>query len=177
MMSGLSLSAIQGYEQGRYEPKRKSLESIAEVFKIPVDELYDMPAQLSTNLAEVGKDLISRQAAIDALVAETIYTKEELKEYYEANSHRNEWVNGIYESIETVKQLPPIQPKRGRWIEDKGQQTLMQNFIERGEVWRVCSVCGAGHMIGHKYAIDKAYHDRHHNFCPNCGADMREVTT
>ena len=54
MMSGLSLSAIQGYEQGRYEPKRKPLESIAEVFKIPVDELYDMPAELSTNLAEVG---------------------------------------------------------------------------------------------------------------------------
>ena len=54
MMSGLSLSAIQGYEQGRYEPKRKSLESIAEVFKIPVDELYDMPVQLGTDLAEVG---------------------------------------------------------------------------------------------------------------------------
>ena len=65
MMSGLSLSAIQGYEQGRYEPKRKSLESIAEVFKIPVDELYDMPAQLSTNLAEVGTDAISRQAVLN----------------------------------------------------------------------------------------------------------------
>ena len=69
MMSGLSLSAIQGYEQGRYEPKRKSLESIAEVFKIPVDELYDMPAELGTNLAEVGTDLISRKQAIDALCA------------------------------------------------------------------------------------------------------------
>ena len=62
MMSGLSLSAIQGYEQGRYEPKRKSIESIAEVFKIPVDELYDMPAELSTNLAEVGTDAVSRKA-------------------------------------------------------------------------------------------------------------------
>ena len=39
---------------------------------------------------------------------------------------------------------------------------------------RVCSECGAGHMIGHKYECDKAYHDTHHNFCPNCGADMRE---
>ena len=78
------------------------------------------------------------------------------------------------DAIEVVLDaLPSAEPKRGRWIEDKGQQTLMQNFIERGEVWRVCSVCGAGHMIGHKYAIDKAYHDRHHNFCPNCGADMR----
>ena len=67
MMSGLSLSAIQGYEQGRYEPKRKSIESIAEVFKIPVDELYDMPAELSTNSAEVSTDCISRQQAVDAL--------------------------------------------------------------------------------------------------------------
>lgn len=68
MMSGLSLSAIQGYEQGRYEPKRKPLESIAEVFKIPVDELYDMPAELGTNLASLGTDCISRQQAIDAAI-------------------------------------------------------------------------------------------------------------
>lgn len=73
-----------------------------------------------------------------------------------------------------IDRLPPAEPKRGKWIEDKGQQTLMQNFIERGEVWRVCSVCGAGHMIGHQYAIDKAYHDRHHNYCPNCGAKMEK---
>ena len=75
--------------------------------------------------------------------------------------------------LNRINEQPTIQPKKGRWLEDKGQQTLMQNLIEMGEVWRVCSVCGAGHMIGHKYAIDKAYHDRHHNFCPNCGADMR----
>ena len=75
--------------------------------------------------------------------------------------------------LDGLRQLPSAQPKKGKWIKDRGQQILMQNFIERGEVWRVCSVCGAGHMIGHKYAIDKAYHDRHHNFCPNCGADMR----
>ena len=77
------------------------------------------------------------------------------------------------ESIEMVEPSPSAEPKRGKWIEDKGQQTLMQNFIERGEVWRVCSVCGAGHMIGHKYECDKAYHETQHNFCPNCGADMR----
>ena len=68
------------------------------------------------------------------------------------------------------------EPKRGKWIEDKGQQTLMQNFIERGEVWRVCSVCGAGHMIGHKYESDKAYHETYHNFCPHCGAKMEGTT-
>ena len=113
-------------------------------------------------------DLISRQAAIDAL--------ERAKQNIHHNIERaiGDAVCGILDEVENgIKQLPPIQPKRGRWIEDKGQQTLMQKFIESGEVWRVCSVCGAGHMIGHKYAIDKAYHDMHHNFCPNCGADMR----
>lgn len=81
--------------------------------------------------------------------------------------------------VDAVPTVTPAQPepKRGKWIEDRGQQILMQNFIAKGEVWRVCSVCGAGHMIGHKYASDKAYHDTHHNFCPNCGADMRGVTT
>ena len=124
-----------------------SAETVLEVVK----------SQLGTNLAEVGTDCISRQQAID-----DIWTVSPL-----ARLDRK-WVD------RWLRQLPPIQPKRGRWIEDKGQQTLMQNFIERGEVWRVCSVCGAGHMIGYKYAIDKAYHDRHHNFCPNCGADMRQ---
>ena len=108
------------------------------------------------NVRGMQDDTISRQAAIDALSTITMYK------------------GGIPfdTAVMRIKQLPPIQPRRGKWIEDKGQQTLMQNFIERGEVWRVCSVCGAGHMIGHKYASDKAYHDRHHNFCPNCGAKM-----
>ena len=56
-------------------------------------------------------DLISRQAAIDALVAETIYTEEELKKYYEANPHRNEWVNGIHEAVEVIKHLPSALPE------------------------------------------------------------------
>ena len=126
-----------------------------------IDTIKSMPpAELGTNLASLDTDCISRQQAID-----DIWTVSPLA------CLDRKWVD------RWLRQLPPIQPKRGKWLEDKGQQTLMKNFIEMGEVWRVCSVCGAGHMIGHKYAIDKAYHDRHHNFCPNCGADMREVTT
>ena len=137
---------------------------------IAVDAIeYDRELKklLSTNLASLGTDCISRQAAIDALRAMQTYklfAGDDMLLIDQAGAQTE------------LMLLPPIQPKRGMWIEDKGQQTLMQNFIERGEVWRVCSVCGAGHMIGHKYAIDKAYHDRHHNFCPNCGAKM-EVTT
>ena len=95
---------------------------------------------------------ISKKAALAAV-----------KDALMAWSYMPEWRDE--KILEAIAELPPAEPKRGKWIEDKGQQTLMKNFIERGEVWRVCSVCGAGHMIGHKYAIDKAYHDRHHNYC------------
>ena len=115
------------------------------------------------------EQLILRQAAIDAL--RTCYDTETI-----TMDNGDEYIH-YGDAVGEIEQLPPIQPepKRGKWIEDKGQQTLMQNFIERGEVWRVCSVCGAGHMIGHKYETDKIYHETFHNFCPNCGAKM-EVT-
>ena len=154
------------------------------------EDVGKLPSALGTNLAQLGTDCISRQSAIDALRK----LREEDIEDYGCEIPEGFNQDHLDRATFAIKQLPPIQskllqpwevlaaqavlpqpaePKRGKWIEDKGQQTLMQNFIERGEVWRVCSVCGAGHMIGYKYAIDKAYHDRHHNFCPNCGADMR----
>ena len=120
-------------------------------------------------------ELIDRQSAIDALENDKAVLDQIIREMSANDVRLDHYVaqhNQVDYDIDTIKQLPPIQPKRGKWIEDKGQQTLMKNFIEMGEVWRVCSVCGAGHMIGHKYAIDKAYHDRHHNYCPNCGAKM-----
>ena len=104
MMSGLSLSAIQGYEQGRYEPKRKPLESIAEVFKIPVDELYDMPEQLGTNLAEVGTDAISRQDALEAFGL-----SEKTRKY--GGDHSGYDTMMMYEIQDTIENLPPIQPE------------------------------------------------------------------
>lgn len=47
---------------------------------------------------------------------------------------------------------PTIEPKRGEWIDRSGG-------IEGA--WNYCSVCG-------EQAIDL------YDFCPNCGADMRE---
>lgn len=65
---------------------------------------------------------------------------------------------------------------RGEWIDSKLQQIAMRAFIEKGENWKVCSVCGTGFMIGHQYEFEKLYHDTFHNFCPNCGADMRPIS-
>ena len=121
-----------------------SAETVLEVVK----GLYEH----GTNLAEVGTDCISRQAAIDAF-----------------NTNLNELVVGGEENAKTVenylnrvldkiKCLPSAHPKRGRW--------------ERGFDGNhaVCSNCQAWWIpFGEGYKTD--YH-----FCPNCGADMRGGT-
>jgi len=118
------------------------------------------PAELGTNLAEVGTDCIGRQAAIETVME--CYDNDELFEVYE----------------DKLRELPPAQPERikGHWIESNGLNILMKKFIEKGETWRACDKCGAGFMIGYQYECDKLYHETFHNFCPKCGAEM-EVTT
>lgn len=60
--------------------------------------------------------------------------------------------------IQSVKQLPSAQPerKRGKWQEDPS-----------GYGFWICSNCG---FVSEASAANVLY-----NFCPNCGADMREV--
>ena len=128
MMSGLSLSAIQGYEQGRYEPKRKSLESIAEVFKIPVYELYDTPAQLSTNLAEVGTDCISRQDALEAFGL-----SEKTRKY--GGDHSGYATMMMYEIQDTIENLPPIQPEIIRCKDCKYARLTNDGSCKYCDIW------------------------------------------
>ena len=53
--------------------------------------------------------------------------------------------------LEAIAELPPAEPKRGKWVDD-GDPLML-----------TCGNCG--------YAVM-----RYNNtpFCPNCGADMRE---
>ena len=109
----------------------------------------ELPPEHSTNLAEVGtncsefpnnSDAISRQQAIDAL-------------------YRVHEYNG--RSVEAIKQLPPAQAKRGKWISADAMF---------GGVPFYCSECGEN-------TRDTVMGKPRWNFCPNCGADMREETT
>ena len=122
MMSGLSLSAIQGYEQGRYEPKRKSIESIAEVFKIPVDELYDMPAELSTNLAEVGTDCISRQALLD-----------KFEPWLKVKDYNDGELNMLKAVLYEIRFMPPAQSETAKRIIGKSKDGMT--------LWYQCDMC------------------------------------
>ena len=100
-----------------------------------------------------SSDTISRQAAIDALY------------------HVDEY-NG--RSVEAIRKLPPAQPeqpepKRGEWLERDVIDEPKGKHITQWQSAR-CSVCGRYHTTPYLYSFT------HYNFCPNCGADMREVT-
>jgi hypothetical protein len=119
---------------------------------------------MDISILENTSDVISRQAAIDALHMHLMY-----RMGTDSNKKRlDEWINN----------LPPVQSERikGHWIESAGQNILLKKLIEKGETWRVCDKCGAGFMIGYQYECDKLYHETFHNFCPKCGAEM-DVTT
>lgn len=81
-------------------------------------------------------ELISRQAAIDAVME--CYDNDELLMVY----------------VWKLNELPPIQPKRGKWIYKTDLITAPNGYWE-------CSECKEGRLL---------YED---NFCPHCGADMR----
>ena len=100
--------------------------------------------QLSTNLAEVGTDCISRQAAIDIAKDLTITV-----EGYEMHNQ------AVMNYCADIMQLPPIQPKRGRWHYSDGKPARIG--LSFGVV---CDQCGTES----EYCT---------NFCGECGADMR----
>ena len=91
------------------------------------------------------RDLIERQAGIDALEAKKDKT---------ANGDIGCFYNTIIQNnIDALKGLPPAQPERktGKWI-------LKPNIY--GVAY--CSEC------------DYELHTNNTNFCPNCGTDMRD---
>ena len=92
-------------------------------------------------------DLISRQAAIDAL------------ENTDCELSADAWD----ELTDAIMQVPSAQPERknGRWLRQtyriNGSDDEMLGFY-------VCSECGMANWI------------KTDNFCHNCGADMRKET-
>ena len=74
-----------------------------------------------------------------------------------------------YEAL--IDSQPTIEPKRGKWIEHK-ERTIVRNnnFIDFFPTEYECSNCGLRRAT---YAINSSLSLT--NYCPNCGADMREV--
>ena len=105
-------------------------------------------------------DLISRQAAIDAL--ERIFDRCEEIEAHLAKGDPDRVGYKMYPDWLTVwkylHQLPPAQPERmkGRWIKNADENCW----------WYECSECG-------DYPMKNAYgHEELSAYCPHCGAIM-----
>ena len=104
------------------------------------------PEQLSTNLAEVGTDCISRQALLD-----------KFEPWLKVKDYNDGELNMLKAVLYEIRFMRSAQPKRGWWIEI---------INSRGVVVALrCSRCEKSPRHGVRS-----------DFCPNCGADMREVT-
>lgn len=89
-------------------------------------------------------DLISRQAAIDALKRAEALTR----------------AFGYHHVIETIRELPSAEPRKGKWERHYSRPNVYADLF-----WH-CSECG--------YKNDENYAPVYHHFCPNCGARMEE---
>ena len=127
---------------------------------ISAEAVLEVVKELSehgTNLAEVGTDCISRQAAIDAL--DQIFDRCEEIEAHLPEGDPDRTGYKMYPDYMTVwkylHQLPSAQPKRGRWHYSDGKPARIG--LSFGVV---CDQCGTES----EYCT---------NFCGECGADMR----
>ena len=91
-------------------------------------------------------DTLSRQY----LLAEIDDLADEFSELDENGLHNERWC-GISDSKRVIMNAPTIEPKHGKWI-----------WVEQ-ILGLVCSECK-------ELGVERS------NFCPNCGADMRERT-
>jgi hypothetical protein len=104
-------------------------------------------AQLGTNLASLGTDCISRQQAIDAL-----------RDYLVGKRCPDDGTLTcrLIEN-EVINKLPPIKPKRGRWI---------KLDMHRGMADHKCTACEQ------ECYVPTCMGEPMYAFCPNCGAKM-----
>jgi hypothetical protein len=105
-------------------------------------------APLVTPKAEPCEDAISREAVID-LVADY-------------DLHMGQVVRGIH----ALPSVTPSRPK-GHWISHREHCENLGLMPSGLGAYEWCSNCDCGIDI-------KEFHRIHYNFCPNCGADMKE---
>lgn len=114
------------------------------------------------------EDLIRRSEAIEAIELVDWYHQNRNKDIVSgANSREHQaWYKAedIYKALEAV---PAVKPKRGKWIVHKERAEISGGFIDFFPTEYECSNCGLKQSM---YFINS----KPSNFCPNCGADMRE---
>ena len=112
--------------------------------KIALEALEQEP----TTKNDLGVDCISRQALYDALYER--FHEEDI------NNITNVTLGSVRNFVKDFPSVTPkIEPKTGHWIDVKGSSNIK------------CSVCHA-EFCSHANELDLF------DYCPKCGADMRE---
>ena len=119
-------------EPGYYGDTWKFIDTIK---NLPSATDNNVGTKLGTNLAEVGKDCISREAVADAING------------IECTRHTT-WYEFYQKVMTAVEKLPSAEPKRGRWVlvcDNNG----MHFICNKCGAWRYhqeqkfCGECGA----------------------------------
>ena len=105
-------------------------------------------------------DLISRQAAT------TIPVMPKEHRYYQTNNLDDAYEQGWNDLQECIENLPPVQPKRGKWMPNSQFYPEVNTHWIRWE----CSECGYTRTKGWEGTTDGRCPEA--KICENCGADM-----
>lgn len=111
------------------------------------DEIIKALEQVSTTKNDLGVDCVSRKE-----VEKLVYR------FLQKGSDEN---IAFYEHFLDLPSVTPIRPK-GHWCPQN------DDYFD----WYECSECGYGSEGEMQYSSEV---DVRTNYCPNCGADMREV--
>ena len=111
------------------------------------------------------KDLIERQAAIDAINTWDKFGVDERCRIVRWHEGLEPYVH-LRDVLTAIVNLPAAQPehKKGKWIERNPQNSDKCRLIE-------CDQCGFSHIVGFNVPYEHWIENR--NFCERCGADMR----
>jgi len=112
-------------------------------------------------------ELISRQAAIDALVKETVYpTRERIKRVAERKTS-DEWITGINDALGVIEDLDavPAEPREDA-VSRKAVQYLLAHFVDEDKYVDACD--GLKHLPPAQPEIIQCKDCKHRDYWGSC---------
>ena len=95
-------------------------------------------------------DLISRQEALEVVAK------------VKNNMNIGDITHYTFDLIDAISNLPSAEPKKGKWVDAEFESETIDG-VKTMVIAFGCNQCGWLNPYGN-----------HYNYCPSCGADMRE---